>query len=73
VAIGEKTFALVTYNVVWFALPLTALVICIVRPATARAFVGAVEQRTRDHARAILLTVSFGAGAALVIRGIVNL
>jgi hypothetical protein len=73
VAIPEKTIALVTYNAVWFAVPLAALVICIVRPAAARTFVGSIEQWARDHVRGILLAVSFGAGAALVVRGILNL
>ena len=65
-----KITALVTYNAVWFALPLAALVVCIVRPASARALVGWVEQWARVHNRSILLAASFGAGAALVIRGL---
>lgn len=73
VAIPEKTIALATYNAIWFAVPLAALVICIVRPEAARAFVGSIEQWARDHVRGILLAVSFGAGAALVIRGILSL
>jgi hypothetical protein len=73
VATADKTIALVTYNVVWFALPLAALVVCIVRPAAARAFIGSVERWTRKHARGILLTVLFGVGAALVVRGILDL
>jgi hypothetical protein len=72
-ALADKTVALVTYNVVWFVLPLAALVACIVRPARARALVGWVEERARDHHRAILLAVSFGVGAALVIRGLLAL
>ena len=72
-ALGEKSVALATYNAVWFALPLAALVVCIVRPASARALVGWVEQWARDHHRGILLAASFGAGAALVIRGLLAL
>jgi hypothetical protein len=68
-----QLFALVTYNAVWFAVPIAALVICIVRPRAAQDFVESVEQWTRDHARGILLVVSFGVGAALVIRGVVYL
>jgi Sap, sulfolipid-1-addressing protein len=69
-ATAGKLAALVTYNAVWFAVPLAALVICIARPAAAQAFVESVEQWTRDHARGILLVVSFGVGAALIIRGV---
>jgi Sap, sulfolipid-1-addressing protein len=72
-AVADKAVALVTYNVVWFALPLAALVACIVHPAAARGFVSAVDQWTRQHARTILLVVSLGAGTALVIRGVLTL
>jgi hypothetical protein len=72
-SLGEKSVALATYNAVWFALPIAALVVCIVRPASARALVGCVEQWVRDHQRGILLGASFGAGAALVIRGLLAL
>jgi hypothetical protein len=72
-AIADKTLALVTYNAVWFALPLAALVACIFRPAVARNLVGAVDHWTRDHARTILIVASFGVGTALVVRGILAL
>jgi hypothetical protein len=72
-ATAGKLGALGIYNVVWFAIPLAALAICIARPAAARAFVESVEQWTRDHARGILLVVSFGVGAALIIRGVLYL
>ena len=72
-ALAGATIALVVYNAVWFAVPLAALVACIVRPAAARDLVGWVERWTREHARGILLVVSFGAGAALVLRGILTL
>jgi hypothetical protein len=68
-AITAKTAALLTYNAIWFALPLAALVVCIVRPAMARELVAWVQQWTRAHARAILLATSFVVGTALVIRG----
>ena len=72
-ATAGKTVALVVYNAVWFAVPLAALIVCIVRPAAAPGLLGSVEQWTRTHARGILLVVSFGAGAALVVRGILSL
>jgi hypothetical protein len=73
VAFTRKAFALLTYNLVWFALPLAALAICVVRPEAARSFIGRVGGWTREHAREILLVVSFGAGAALVVRGVLTL
>ena len=36
-AIADKAVALVVYNAVWFAIPLAALAVCIVRPAAAPA------------------------------------
>jgi hypothetical protein len=69
VALTAKTAALLTYNGIWFALPLAALVVCIVRPAMARDLVASVQRWTRAHARTILLATSFAVGAALVVRG----
>jgi hypothetical protein len=69
----EKVIALLTYNAIWFAVPIVALVACILHPATARDAVGSVEQWARSHARRILLVVSFGAGAALLARGLLAL
>ena len=63
------TFAVLTYNAVWFALPIVALVLCIVQPAAARDVVGSVERWARAHSRAILIWVSLIAGAVLVVRG----
>lgn len=68
-AITGKAIALVIYNVVWFALPILALVTCITDPDAARHLVRAVEQWTRDHAREILLVASFSVGTALITRG----
>ena len=61
------------YNAIWFALPIVALALCIVRPGTAHDVVGAVAQFAAAHTREILLVVSTGAGAALLIRGILAL
>jgi hypothetical protein len=59
------------YNAIWFALPIVALALSIVRPGTAYDVVGAVAQFAAAHTREILLVVSTGAGAALLVRGIV--
>jgi hypothetical protein len=61
--------AVVTYNAIWFALPIVALVVCIVNPPAARNAVGFVERWASDHSREILLWVSLIAGVALVVRG----
>jgi Sap, sulfolipid-1-addressing protein len=57
------------YNAIWFALPLGALIVCIVDPPAARRAVEAVHAWASAHARAIVLTVSFGLGAALLLTG----
>ena len=43
------------YNAIWFALPATALAVCIVRPAMARIAVGAVTGWTQRNARTVLM------------------
>jgi hypothetical protein len=62
-------FEVLLYNGVWFALPITALAICIFEPATASDVVREIEQWTKRHLRTILVSVSLVVGAALVIRG----
>jgi Sap, sulfolipid-1-addressing protein len=61
------------YNVVWFAIPIAALVICIVDPGAARDAVVSVQRWTGQHSRTILLATSFGAGGFLLIRGLLSL
>ena len=66
------SLAVASYNAIWFALPLLALVMCIVRPGEAREAVGSVERWARDHARGLMLGVSFAVGTALVVRGLLT-
>jgi len=61
--------AVVTYNAVWFALPIIALVLCVLRPAAARDLVGSVDRWARERSRVILIWASLLAGAVLVVRG----
>jgi hypothetical protein len=70
---AEALVAVVTYNAIWFTLPLLALVTCIVRPAAARELVEAVRDWVRAHSRTILLATAFLVGPALVVRGVLNL
>lgn len=58
------------YNLIWFALPLVALVLCMIRPQTAHDLVEDVTRFASSHTRAILLVVSAGAGMALLVRGL---
>jgi Sap, sulfolipid-1-addressing protein len=71
-SVPRGTSELLIYNVIWFALPIAALAICIVRPSAARAAVGEVGDWTRQHARAMLLAVSFGVGLVLLIHGLLT-
>jgi hypothetical protein len=57
------------YNAVWFALPVAAFAVSIVNPQRARHAVGAVQEWTGAHSRQIILTVTFGGGAALIVAG----
>jgi hypothetical protein len=68
-----QAVALVTYNAIWFVLPIAALVVCIADPTAARTAIASVNHWTRDHARQILLITSFAVGAALVVRGVTTL
>jgi sulfopyruvate decarboxylase TPP-binding subunit len=66
----EALAQVLIYNVVWFVIPIAALAMCVVRPATARDGVEAIQAFAKRHARAIVLVVSFGVGAVLVVRGL---
>ena len=66
-------FAVVAYDAVWFALPIVALALCIVRPAAAQGMVMATQQWTAKRSRTLLLLTAFLLGAALIIRGAVKL
>lgn len=59
----------VLYNLIWFTLPLAALVVCIVRPSLAGQAIGAIESWARAHARQIVVAGSIVAGIVLIIRG----
>jgi hypothetical protein len=73
VRVARGTIAVLTYNAVWFALPILALMVCILRPSEATQVVAAVDDWARSHTRSILLVVSFGVGTALLIRGLLAL
>ena len=64
--------AVATYNGIWFAVPIAALVMCIVDPDAARNIVVAVQETTRRHSRAIVLGTCFVVGGALLVRGLLS-
>ena len=71
-SIPDGLVEVLIYNVVWFALPIGALAICVIDPPAARRVVDGLRLWTLSHAHALLLTVSFVAGAGLVIRGVLT-
>ncbi len=58
------------YNLVWFLIPIGALLVCIIEPDAARQAVGAIDEWARQHARTIVVAVALGVGSALLIRGL---
>jgi hypothetical protein len=70
VAVG--LIEILIYNVIWFALAIAALAICIFQPSAARSAVAAVTGWTSQHARALLLVVSLGVGGVLLIHGLLT-
>jgi Sap, sulfolipid-1-addressing protein len=57
------------YDALWFAPPILVLAICILDPEAARRGVHRFEQWAGAHARTILVVVSFGIGAWLLLDG----
>lgn len=65
-------FAVVVYNAIWFALPLAALVLCIVNPDAAQRTVVAVQLWAKSHSQRIIVITAFAVGALLLARGILR-
>jgi Sap, sulfolipid-1-addressing protein len=70
VAVG--VIEILIYNVIWFALAITALAICIFRPGAARGTVAAVADWTRQHSNELLRVVSVAVGLVLLIHGLLT-
>ncbi len=60
------------YNVIWFAIPIGALALCVFAPGMARGMVGSINGWARRHARLILISASFAIGAVLLVRGLLG-
>ncbi len=71
-SVAAGLIEILIYNVIWFALAIGALAICIFQPSAARTAVEAVTGWTRGHARAILLAVSLTVGTGLLIHGLLT-
>ena len=72
-SIPDGLVEVLIYNVVWFALPIGALAVCVVDPPAARRAVDALRTWTLSHTHTLLLTVSLVAGAGLLIRGLMTI
>jgi hypothetical protein len=71
-SVSAGSIQILIYNVIWFALAITALAICIVQPSAARTAVEAVTGWTRQHTRTLLLVVSLVVGAVLLTHGLLS-
>jgi hypothetical protein len=71
--LGGAVAELLVYNVIWFVLPLAALVVCIADPGAARDFVGAVSVWARARTRVIVPAALFAVGALLLVSGLLHL
>jgi hypothetical protein len=71
--VGRGLFEILLYNAIWFALPIGALAVCIVRPAAARDAVGAIERWAMSHTHLIMEIAAFLVGGVLLIRGLIEL
>ncbi len=65
--------AIVVYDAIWFAVPIAALALSVVKPSAASDAVLWAQRWTERHSRAIALTVASGVGVALIIRGALSL
>lgn len=61
-----------TFNVVWFALPLLALAVCVVDPGAARQVIGVVNDWAQSHARTIAVAMLGAMGGMLLATGLVR-
>ncbi len=57
------------YDALWFLIPLASLVLAVVRPGAARAYLAAATARVRRHEHALLVSGAFVLGGYLVVKG----
>ncbi|MGD9528048.1 GAP family protein [Pseudonocardia sp.] len=68
----NRIFQVLVYNVIWFAMPLTALVLAARRSAELQKFLRRVSDWIWRHQHQILITVFGLLGVYLIVRGIVE-
>ena len=78
VAAGRPTPAsavvqVLVYDLLWFAIPLTALTFAVRSPATARAYLDRATEIARRHQERLLVALFGALGVYLVVKGIVEL
>ena len=61
------------YDILWFLVPLASLVLAVVRPAAARAYLDAATAWVRRHEHALLVSGSLVLGGYLVVKGTASL
>jgi hypothetical protein len=69
----DAALQVAVYDTLWFLVPLASLVLALVRPGAARAYLDAATAWVRRHEHAILVWGSFALGGYLVIKGTVHL
>jgi hypothetical protein len=72
-SVAAGVVEILLYNVIWFALPITALTICIIQPDAARTVIGGVADWTRQRAHATLVVVSLAIGIVLLVHGLITI
>jgi threonine/homoserine/homoserine lactone efflux protein len=66
---ARETVQIAVYNVLWFLLPVTALVLAIVAPDSAQRYLSAATDWTRRHQDRLVLVLFTALGAYLVLKG----
>ena len=61
------------YDILWFLVPLASLVLAVVRPGAARAYLDAATAWVRRHEHALLVSGSLVIGGYLVVKGTASL
>lgn len=66
---ARATFQIAVYNALWFALPVTALVLAIASPETAQRYLGAAIDWAHRHQERLVLVLFAALGGYLVLKG----
>ena len=69
----DAVLQVAVYDVLWFLVPLASLVLAVVRPSAAVAYLDAATAWVRRHERTIVVTGSFVLGTYLVVKGAAGL